>query len=268
MSQETPESILIAQRKLEYPARPREKSSLLPWLLGVSLFFHAMGFYAFHVVYPQPQPFFARGASITVVQPDRDWSPRSQEWLRQEDPSLLTRFRSQKLMPLGTLPGFEPLWMTQSPQLQEPAPLDLLAQLRQQAPAYQPRDLLRPPPVTTPPREQERPAPRLSPGGSSRLTFTWLGDQAGRILHEPVDLPFRLPTVSSFQPATFTIGVDASGRVRHVLPQQSSNIEQVDELARRKLFDLRFQPLPGTPRLTWAVATFHWGANDFIPAEP
>jgi hypothetical protein len=260
--------MVIAQRKLDYPQHPRERGHLLPLLIGASLFFHALGFYAFHVVYPQPQPFFARSASITLASPERDWSPRRQQWLRQEDPSLLTRYRSHTTAQPVAMPGYKPLWETQPPRLQQPAPLDILADIRGETPAYQPLDLLRPPHVPPAPSAAGKHslAQTAQDPQPSRLTFNWTGQQTQRQLREPVTLDFALPSNSALRPASFTVAVDPAGRVRHVLTQQTSNIDAIDKAARRVLLNLRFQPHNGAPdELNWAVATFYWGAADFSP---
>ncbi len=259
--------MIIAQRRMDYPQHPRERPGVLLWIfIGLSILLHALAFYAFHVVYPEPQPYLARSASIVMVQPRTDWSPEMRTWMAEEDPSLLTRHRWN----LGTHfnPGvYQPIWELEKPELQDIAPLDFAAIAGGARMGPDLQDLLRAPRVagTSPGQGPGSPAVHALRTSNSRLEFRW--PEEPRQLIDPPHLALSLPLDSTLQPPEFFLGITSAGRVTHILTRRSSSLDEADALIRAKLRNLRFHPRPPGENpatdLSWGHVRVHFGGEAF-----
>ncbi|MEO8353894.1 MAG: energy transducer TonB [Chthoniobacteraceae bacterium] len=231
----------------EPPSRQRRA---LAWFIGLSLLAHIATFFLFQVVYPERATIPAPAPSLSILDASRPDHQTLLRLIEAEDPA-----------PAAATHAVVP------PQL-----LDVPYRPSYATPRTPPRNVVEPqtaagyPPALDPvalireitPGSNTTPAP-ASPVPSQVRFRGALADRKRR--HQPA-LSIRTER-KELQPATFLIGVQATGEVTYAFLQQSSGDAAVDEAASQMLRAFQFEP--SSDDLVWGYASINWG-NDVYTA--
>lgn len=215
-----------------------------------SLFAHAATFFLFQVVYPQrvtiPQP----APHVSLLTPSSPENIALLRWIEAEDPALIARDNAVSPPALAEV-RYRPSFA--APRT---APLG--------APEEKAQDVRFPPPVDRLAAAETAPAANSSgPTRDAPTSIHFAGSLASRPLAQNPPLQPLRRAFAPINPTVLLIGVTDEGEIRYQFIQQTSGSAPLDEVAADHLLRLRFAP--GDAAITWAHATFAWGADVYSP---
>ena len=241
------------------PSR-RRKLALGSFLLG-SLVLHALGFYAFQIIYPPAVSLLPPPGRVSIIGPASEQGRLLLRWVEAEDPALaLTTQRPPEAK------GFQPpkvphvaSYLTHEPELRKPPPY---------APALNVPDIQPPGPVFRP-----RTKPAAAKAGRSKTAIELSDDTRDLTVAQMAEMKFTRSNTDAPQTAVFRVAIAISGEVRYCFLQTSSGDAALDEQAGHSIALCRFaarQNSAGAPDLIWTTAAVAWGndlaAPDSAPA--
>lgn len=239
--------------------QPRSRRLALAGFLSASLVLHALGFYAFQIVYPPAVALLPPPGRVTVIAPNTEEGRVLLNWLEAEDPALASTTQppaDRKSLSMPTI-QHAPSYLMRQPALKEmpPAPPDPAV------PSAQPPAPVRP--FAMPIQSATRIAP----------TVVHLSPELETIgaLQSP-ETKFTASSQESPQAAQFRVAVDENGAVRYCFLEKSSGDSALDDQARKHLVLCRFSAT-GAPKsgsqddFVWGMATFAWGNDIVAPAR-
>jgi hypothetical protein len=235
----------------------RGKWTLTGFLLG-SLFFHALGFYLFQIVYPPAVSLLPPPGRVSLISPDTDEGRQLLRWLEAEDPALASTTQPAPDAKALVLPTIQhaPSYLGHQPTLKDlppPPPALRIPSAHPPAPVEKPSAPVQI--VTTPVSTMIRFSPELD----------------SLITPQTPEMKFSISSREAPESARFLVAVNEKGEVRHCFLQTSSGDAALDEQARKYLALTRFPAIRNSPSsilasLTWGTATLEWG-NDFMPTS-
>ncbi len=235
-----------------FPPYRESRVLVLVGFTGLSIMAHAFTFLLFQVVYPQrvtiPPP-AQQVALLTASTPEQEAILR---WVAAEDPALAAGSSvavPPRLFQVPYRPSFETL---RTPTRTPPAETE-----RPEQP---------PSPITLPllPESGPAAAAQVEAGPAPESSADFQGDLAARSFQPGSKL--RARSSSPLQPATFLVGVNAAGEVRHVFLQRSSGEAGADRAAAEYLSAGKFTAGEGES-VTWGTAVVTWGYEVYQPAK-
>ncbi len=234
--------------------KPRRRKVAIAGFLVASAALHALCFYLFQVVYPPAISLLPPPAQVTLIAPNSAEAQTFLAWLEAEDPALASQTQRPADARAFQLPkvAHVPSYLAVPPQLKE-------LPTRKTAP---------PAPSAMPPAPVPvAPAPASAPV-SPAPTVLIFSEALREIPVTHPALKFQASLRDAPESARFRIAVDSLGTIRYSLLEQSSGDAALDEQARQYLALCRFAPNPKLgpgDALTWALATFQFGADLALP---
>jgi hypothetical protein len=234
--------------------RPRRRKVAIAGFLLASLGLHAFCFLLFQVIYPPMISLLPPPARVSLIAPTSEEARSFLHWLAAEDPALITQTQRPADARRFQLPRLAhvPSYVAVPPSLKQLPP-----------PALEKLERFSMPPAPVPMTTPIMPSPPVI--APSAITFA--GALQGRTFTSPA-LAFHATQHDAPQDAQFRVGVDGKGMVRYCLLANSSGDAALDEQARHALILCRFQAAPRilpNDKLTWALATVHFGTDLQLP---
>lgn len=218
----------------------------LAWFIGLSLLAHIATFFLFQIVYPERATIAPPAPSVSILDASRPDHQTLLRLIEAEDPAPAAATHAAvpphlldvPYRPSYAIPRTSPRNVEETPVAAGyPPALDPVALIRRVTPDSTP---IPAPPAATP----------------TQVIFR--DDLANRKRrHEPA---LSIRTMQpELQSASFLIGVQATGEVGFIFPQQSSGDAAVDESANEALHAFQFEP--SNEEITWGFAVFDWGGE-------
>ncbi len=239
--------------------QPRSRRLVLAGFLSASLVVHALGFYAFQIVYPPAVALLPPPGRVTMIAPNTEEGRVLLNWLEAEDPALASTTQPPTDRKSFAMPTIQhaPSYLMRQPALKDmpPAPPDPAV------PSAQP-----PAPV----RPFSAPIQAVTKVAPTAVRFSPELEAVGAM--QSPEMKFTASGQESPQAAEFRIAVDENGTVRYCFLEQSSGDAALDDQARKHLVLGRF-PARNTPKsegqdeFVWGMATFAWGNDIAGPAR-
>lgn len=237
--------------------RPRRRKVAIAGFLVASAALHALCFYLFQVVYPPAISLLPPPAQVSLIAPTSTEARTFLSWLEAEDPALASQTqrpadaRAFQLPKVAHLPSY----LAVPPKLKE-------LPTRKISPAA-PSAM---PPAPVPVAAAPNPAPPVP--APTVLIFS---DSLRDVPATHPEWKFRPTLRDAPESARFRIAIDSLGAVRYSFLEQSSGDGALDEQARQALALCRFalgEKAPPYDALTWTSATFEFGTDLIMPANP
>lgn len=246
---------------------PRRRGRAIVVFIGASLFFHALCFYIFQIVYPPAVVLLPPPARVSLITPASEEGRALLRWIDAEDPALT----SATLRPPDATSRMLPKLQHIPSYINERAPLKELPPLMVD---------LRPPSALPPgPAPMINQQPRL-PATIAPTTVAVSEEIAALGAAKFPATKFNASTDGQPDNVRFRIAISARGEVRFCFPLNSSGDALLNEQARQHIVLTRFparassavasaKAEPNDDSLVWGIATVEWG-NDVArpPARP
>ncbi len=237
----------------------------IAFFLVIALVLHAGFFYLFRVVYPTTRQSLPMPSRVLLLSENnlamRAVLAEVEDRTAAYDPSLGSTVGSAQLSDYTT---YQPSFAGHELELKDP-PVGVADRLPLP-------DAFAGPPLLPAPTKApllELPRRQLLPHGPTKPALAFGGDLANRDLLSSPDLA-GIFSESSDVVATFTLAVDAAGRVQFCLPDEDFQADQSEALRRaasqadlkalgHSLYKLEFKPdSSGGTGLTWGFTTVEW----------